>query len=78
MFCIVDPILLHLAVCYSRSRDHCLSGTMVAASGWKQKGQKVKDIDPLLLSKYTINVDVSQGFGGLFGILVGNREKRLN
>jgi hypothetical protein len=49
---------------------------MAAVSGWKQKGQKVRDIDPLSIPKYTVTAHVSQGFWGLFGMLAGKRKKR--
>jgi len=35
---------------------------MAAVDEWKQKGQKVKDIDPLSIPKYKIKADISQGF----------------
>jgi hypothetical protein len=37
----------------------------VPADGRTQKDQKVKEFNPPLTPKYTINVDISQGFGGL-------------
>jgi hypothetical protein len=39
---------------------------MAAADGWKQKGQKVKDINTLSIPKYTINVDISHEISGFY------------
>jgi len=51
---------------------------MAAADCWKQKSQKVSDIDPLSIPKHTTNVVVNQGFGDLLSIQRVNRKKRLH